>query len=278
VRWTSAGPLNVRAGNYSAATVASACGKAADAIGAWPDAASERAPDHVLVRVERVMTADVVTVSPETSLKDVAEVLTRLGISGLPVCDESGRVLGVVSEADVLQKELGLAPHSGGLFAWLFEQPGESVAKIGARTAGEAMTSPAVTIEAEATVAQAAKLMIERQVNRLPVLRDGELAGIVTRADLVRAFQRTDEEIEREIVEDVLIRTLWVAPDRLKLSVEQGEVTLAGEAENRSEAELIAGYVRRVPGVVAVRSELTWTVDDLARRTSAAADDLPRRL
>jgi CBS domain-containing protein len=226
--------------------------------------------------VEDLMSRDVLTVSPETPLKEVAALLSQHGISGVPVCDENRHVLGVVSEADILRKEEGGAPHATGVLSWLFEPDDESLAKVTARTAGEAMTSPAITIEPARPVSEAARVMGERSINRLPVVLDGELVGVVTRADLVRAFHRPDEEILREISEDVLLRTLWIPPDRARISVENGEVTLAGKLESRTQAELAVAYVRRVPGVVDVKSELTWSVDDLARRTSSAP--LPRRL
>ena len=228
------------------------------------------------MHVESLMSRDVVTVAPETSLKEVAALLSRHRITGLPVCDADQRVLGVVSEADILRKEEGRAPSTTGLLSWLFERDDESLDKVSARTAGEAMTSPAITIEPGRPVSDAARLMLERQVNRLPVVMEGKLLGIVTRADLVRAFNRPDEEILREISEDVLLRTLWISPDRVTISVEGGEVSLAGEMENRTQAELAAAYVSRVPGVVDVHSDLTWQVDDLARRTGSA--QLPRRL
>jgi CBS domain-containing protein len=227
------------------------------------------------MHVESLMSRDVVTVAAETPLKEVAALLSRHRISGVPVCDADQRVLGVVSEADILRKEEGRQPRSStGLLSWLFERDDESLDKVSARTAGEAMTSPAVTIEPGRPVSEAARLMLERQVNRLPVVQEDKLVGIVTRADLVRAFNRPDEEILREISEDVLLRTLWISPDRVTISVEGGEVSLAGEMENRTQAELAVAYVSRVPGVVDVHSDLTWQVDDLARRTGSA--QLPR--
>jgi CBS domain-containing protein len=227
------------------------------------------------MRVENLMSREVVTVAPEASLEEVAAVLSRLRISGVPVCDAGGRVLGVVSEADILRKEEGRAAAPG-LLSRLFEVDDEPLGKATARTAGEAMTSPVITIEPGRPVSEAARLMIERQINRLPVVQEGKLVGIVTRADLVRAFHRPDEEILGEIEDDVLLRTLWIAPERVSVTVENGEVSLAGEVDNRTAAELAVAYVRRVPGVVDVHSELTWLVDDLALRTRSAR--LTRRL
>ena len=218
------------------------------------------------MRVEHLMTTDVVTVSPETTLKEVAAILADRGISGLPVCDAAGHVVGVVSEADILRKEQGTEPERGSVLDRLLGRSDESVEKVAARTAGEAMTSPALTIGPGRPVAEAARLMTERRVNRLPVTSHDELVGIVTRADLVRAFSRPDEEIEREIREDVLLHTLWIEPSRLTIAVEHGEVTLGGTVRTRTEAELAAAFVRRIPGVVAVQAELEWQVDDLDRR------------
>jgi CBS domain-containing protein len=227
------------------------------------------------MKVEELMTRDVETVSPETSLKEVAAILSRRRISGLPVVDDDGRLLGVVSEADILLKEQGPASEESGLLGWLTGRH-DADERLEAQTAGEAMTAPAVSIAPERQAHEAARVMVERQINRLPVVEGDRVVGIVTRADLVRAFTRSDEEIEREIEDDVLVRTLWLDPSRISVSVDQGVVALAGEAETRTEAQLLEAFVRRVPGVVDVRSEVSWEVDDLARRTSSAR--LPRRL
>jgi len=216
------------------------------------------------------MSREVVTVGPTTPLKDVARLLSERKISGMPVCDD-GQVLGVVSEADIVWREQGFGPEKGRVLRWLVEQAGGDESRLAARTAGDAMSSPAVTIEPRASAARAARLMVERHVKRLPVVADGRLVGILSRGDLVRAFHRSDEEIETEIRDDVLLRVLWVDPETLDVRVDDGEVTLAGMVETRTVAEVVDAFVRRVPGVVGVTSSLGWRVDDLSRRTRRSA-------
>jgi CBS domain-containing protein len=213
------------------------------------------------MRVEDVMTKPVRTVEPGTSLKEVALLLTELGISGVPVV-ANGKVVGVVSEADILVKERGLNPSLGGFVGLLFDELAETGRKLHARTAGEAMTSPAITIGPNRQVSEAAGLMTDRMVNRLPVVADdGALLGIVSRADLVRAFVRSDEEIAREIRDDVVLRTLWIEPEAVNVQVENGEVVLGGHLESQADADLVLHMTRRVPGVVSVVSRVTWDAD-----------------
>ena len=216
------------------------------------------------MKIKELMSEDVIAVGPETPLKDVAAILSERGISGLPVISEQRRVLGVVSEADILVKEQGPEPRHGGLVGWLLEGGHADDERLAARTSGEAMTSPAITIRAHTHVSEAARLMTECGIKRLPVVdRDGRLVGIVTRADLVRAFARGDDEIEREIRDDVIRRTLWLADDEnVRIQVRRGEVTLSGELGRRSDGELLPHFVARVPGVVSVSSTLTWRWDD----------------
>jgi CBS domain-containing protein len=162
------------------------------------------------MRVRDVMTQDVATVGPDTGLRDVAALLVQKRISGVPVVD-GGRVLGVVSERDILFKERPSDGLSRSVLAWLMDE-GDLMLKIDARTASAAMTSPAVVIAPARSVADAAALMLDEGVSRLPVVDKGELVGIVTRHDLVRAFARTDEEIWLEIESDSLVRAYWHRP------------------------------------------------------------------
>lgn len=211
------------------------------------------------MKVADAMSVDVVTVSPETPLKDAAALLARHGISGLPVV-EGEAVVGVVSEADVVARSTGRR-ESRSLLGALFggDRHGEN---ISGATVKDAMTSPAVTIAPGRQVADAARVMVERRVNRLPVVEDSQLVGIVTRADLVRAFVRPDEELEREIREDVAETALWIDGRSLDVSVDRGAVRLGGEVERRADAELLERFTAAVPGVVSVDSELRWKFDD----------------
>jgi CBS domain-containing protein len=207
------------------------------------------------VKVRDLMTRDVLTLTPETPLKRAAELLARERISGAPVVDDDGRVVGVLSEADVLVKASAVAPRSG-LLGWLLEPAPDYRDKIAATRVEEAMSAPAVTIAPDRGVHDAASLMIDESVNRLPVVDDGALVGIVTRADVVRAFTRTDAEIADEILGEILERTLWVEPGRVTMQVVDGAVLLDGEVESEADAELLPVLVARVPGVVSVRASL----------------------
>jgi CBS domain-containing protein len=166
-------------------------------------------------------------------------------------------VVGVVSESDIVQKEAAAQPHPRSLLRRLHLDGGDPRAKLEARTAGEAMTSPALTIGADRAVAEAAALMVQKGVKRLPVVAGPKLTGIVTRADLVRAFLRTDDEIAHEIREEVVLGTFAVPPENLHLEVRGGEVTLGGEVDTPEVAALIEAFVKRVAGVVRVRSHLS---------------------
>ena len=223
------------------------------------------------MHVNELMSDDVLSVGPETPLRAVAELLVANGVSGVPVCDEHGTVVGVVSETDIVTKERGRAERPGRLLGWLLEP---SLAaeddKALARTASEAMTSPAVTIAPYRSVTGAARLMLDERVSRLPVVDVyGKLVGIVTRADLVRAFARPDDEIAREIRESVLRVALWADPGAVEVAVQDGEVSLTGQLERKSEVTLLTTLTEHVPGVVSVQSDVSYREDDTQRRRLA---------
>jgi CBS domain-containing protein len=195
-----------------------------------------------------------VSVSQDTTLKQVAELMVEHEISGLPVVDADGRVLGVISEADVIRGETGGTGGQGMIARARAIADPDSLSIP--RTAGEAMSSPAVTIRDDETVVEAAHRIDERGVNRLPVVdEDGRLVGIIARADVVRAFARSDEAIADAVREEVE-RALGLASDAVQVAVSDGEVLLSGEVDTDANAKLAAFFAMRVPGVVAVRSEL----------------------
>ncbi|HXG39942.1 MAG TPA: CBS domain-containing protein [Candidatus Limnocylindrales bacterium] len=218
-----------------------------------------------MLTVRDVMTRNVVSVQPGTPLKEVARTLVENGISGVPVVDAEGHVLGIVSEADFLVKQQTPEAIRHRPLARIL---GESratraqLAKVRAATAGEAMTSPAVTIEPGRRISEAAAMMTSRGVNRLPVVESGRLVGIVTRADLVRAYVRSDEQLDRAIREDVFRRILWLNPDQFEIVVADGVATIRGQVDRRSTAEMIDRIVAIVPGVIAVRTDVSWAIDD----------------
>ncbi|HLX34822.1 MAG TPA: CBS domain-containing protein [Candidatus Limnocylindrales bacterium] len=217
-----------------------------------------------MLTIRDVMTAPVATVRPTDLLKDVAQILVTREVSGLPVVDDTGAIVGVLSEADFLVKEQGRLPATRRVHRLLGANGRRHAleAKQSARTAGELMTSPAVTIGPRRPISEAARLMTERQINRLPVVDDGRLVGIVSRADLVRAFARSDEELARTIREDVLLRILWLDPESFTVKVQDGIASISGRVERRSTSELVRETVAMVPGIVDVTANLPWTVDD----------------
>lgn len=225
------------------------------------------------MRVQELMTTPVLSIGPEASLKDAASIFVEHGISGLPVCDAEKRVLGVISQGDILYKEHGpTTGRKGGSLSWLAGGTMPAVLKSKALTVRQAMTSPPITISPWSSVSQAARMMTEHGVNRLPVVKGDELVGIVTRTDLVRAFTRSDEQIERELREEVLERTLWLDRDAVEVEVKSGAVKLTGVLRSRTSAALLERMVARIPGVVAVTSELTWNVDDTRRRDALTTE------
>ena len=210
------------------------------------------------MKVHDVMTVEVATTTPGTSLKDAALELATRRISGMPVVDDEGHVIGVLSEADILAKESGEQERTGFLQWFLDPTDQWMTARFDAVTVGDAMSSPARTVYPQATVADAATRMLDAQVNRLPVVdEDGQLVGLISRGDIVRAFARTDAEIQREIEEDVLRRVMWLNPNEVRVSVTNGAVTLTGSVAMDADADLLPKFTRRVPGVVDVESKVT---------------------
>jgi CBS domain-containing protein len=223
------------------------------------------------VNVREAMSSPVVTVGPRASLKEVAGILAERRISGVPVIDADGQLLGVVSEADFVTREGGGAAPAPSPFLWFVHQPDEREAalhRLSATTAGDAMSSPVVTIAPDDPLRAAAALMRRHAVNRLPVVEGGTLVGILTRADLLKAYLRSDAELVTIAREEILRRTLWIEPDELMVESSGGRVTVAGRVDRRSTAEMVERLIREIDGVIGVEVDLTWELDD--RRVEAA--------
>jgi CBS domain-containing protein len=219
-------------------------------------------------RVEDVMTSDVVAVREDTPYREIVDTLNDRRVSAVPVVDEFGQVTGVVSEADLLHKiELSGAEGERRIFAGRRRRSAQQ--KAAGAVARDLMSTPAITVRPGTPVVAAAKLMDDERVKRLPVTDNaGRLTGIVSRADLLRVYLRPDAEIEHEVVEEVLHRTLWVDPATVQATVHGGVVTLSGRADRRSTAELAVQLTRAVAGVVDVEDRLGFELDD--RRLSEA--------
>ncbi len=208
------------------------------------------------VTVNDVMTTTVVAVKKGASYKEMAALLRRYRVSAFPVLDDDQRVIGIVSEADLLAKEALNADRGGAINALVHHK---ELKKADGETAGDLMTSNVVTVKPDDTVEQAARLMYHLQVKRLPVVdAGGYLVGIVSRADLLTVFDRPDQEIRAEIVDDVILHEFLIDPAVFAVTVADGVVTIQGTPETADLGRNLMNRIRHVSGVVAVRDELNW--------------------
>ncbi|AZS70113.1 hypothetical protein DDE74_03410 [Streptomyces lydicus] len=214
--------------------------------------------EHSPYTVGDVMTRTVVAIGQEARFKEIVETMERWKVSALPVLVGEGRVIGVVSEADLLPKEEFREAQPSRL-----EQLTrlDDVRKAGALTAGELMSAPALTVHAGDTLAQAARTMAFKSVKRLPVVDGtGLLQGIVSRADLLKVFLRADEDLAAEIRTEIIGPLFAAAPGDLAVSVTDGVVTLSGTVRDPSLLPVTARLVQAVEGVVDVRFDVTGPV------------------
>ncbi len=202
--------------------------------------------------VKDVMTTRVIWVRKDAPFRELAAALRRHRVSAFPVLGDDDKVIGVVSEADLLAKEA--LDGEPGVFAGILHH--RDAEKARGITAGDLMTAAEVAVAPEDTVEHAAQLMYSRKVKRLPVIDGrGHLVGILSRADVLAVFDRTDEDIRREITDEV---TLLVDPQAFDVTVSGGIVTLTGVPETNEVGHEIVQRIRHVQGVVAVRDRLSY--------------------
>lgn len=214
-------------------------------------------------KVEDVMTSKVVSVSQDTLYAEIVEAMAEHRICAVPVVDAGRRVVGIVTEADLLRKEeyrdLGDRPKP------IFEgSPRRRArAKASATDARGLMSAPAVVVTPAMSIPAAARLLAGHRIRQAPVVReDGRLAGIVSRADLLRVFLRSDEDIRAEIIREVLIHSLWQDPSLVHVRVNEGVVTLSGQVEAKSLVPIVVRLTAATEGVVDVAADLGYARDD----------------
>ena len=213
------------------------------------------------MKVVDVMTADVVSAQPEWSLKQVARVMIDAGVSGLPVIGDKGMVVGIITEADFIETEAGRTFGRQRLFDTVF---GEKRTRTPS-TVEAAMTRSPIVVDRNTTIAEAARLMTDRKVKRLPVVDpNGRLEGIVSRGDILVAFARDDEVIADAVERGVIRRILMLESRDVSVRVADGVVMLSGQVPNRSDAKLLEELVGRIEGVIRCESDLVWSFDDIS--------------
>ena len=211
------------------------------------------------MKVRDVMSSPAITVGPDATFPDVVDVLLTNDISGVPVVDEAGTLLGMVTEADLISKAAyGFRRRRAlGLLAdYLRGRDPQWVRKGAGRTAREVMTAAPASVSPGDGLAVAARHMLENHHKRLPVVEDGRVVGLVSRHDLLRPLHRSDAELDGEV--EALLGDIMRVPERhdAHAAVDAGVVKLAGTTQWPSDAAIIERLVSGIPGVVAVDNQL----------------------
>ena len=214
------------------------------------------------MKIRDLMTRDVITIGPEAPLKEAARRMIEAHVSGLPVTDVDEQLLGVITEADFVATEADRhRRRRAGLLRFLYK---EAEIPSQERLVGDVMTSEVVVLGEGADHVEAARLMQTEGVKRIPVVdENGRIVGLVSRADILRVFARSDGDILEEIQGDLIGRVLWLVPGRVDVRCTDGNVVLRGRLETRSDAELLAELAGRVDGVVSIENHLEFEIDNL---------------
>jgi CBS-domain-containing membrane protein len=212
------------------------------------------------MKLRELMTTDVITIAPDAPLKEAARRMIEAKVSGLPVTDAGGALIGIITEADFVKEEAGRrSEQRAGLLRWLHRDD----VHHGERRVADVMTKEVVTLTEDDEHIDAARLMNREGVKRLPIVSaDGVLVGLISRRDILRVFARPDAEIIGELSDHVVRKVLWIDARRLAIGCQDGNVTLTGRLETRSDAQLLVELARRLDGVVSVADHLTWDIDN----------------
>lgn len=213
-------------------------------------------------RVKDVMTREVICARPSTPYNELVRLLAEGHISAVPVVDDEGHVLGVVSEADLILKH---EQPSDAFQRFMLASRRQRLEHLKARggTAVELMTRPVVTVGPEADLAEAARLLRKHLIRRMPVVdAGGRLVGIVSHSDVLKIFLRADNEIRREIVDQALVGGRLPDHEPIQVSVRDGVVVLEGDCERRTLIPVLTRAVAGVEGVVRVENRLGFRVGD----------------
>lgn len=225
------------------------------------------------MKVRDIMSTKVVTVSPSTSVRDIAGLMVERHVSGLPVLNDNGTLVGMVSEGDLLRRpEIGTQKHRRrwvSFFSGVDEQAREFT-KSHALRAGDVMTEQVIHVSEETPLGEVVGLMEKHNIKRLPVLSDGKLVGIVSRADLLRALAarqadplpppaKCDATI-RAAMNDVLKNEEWAMSAMVNVIVSEGVVHLWGVIDSGDQRQALRVAAENIPGVTAVEEHLSFSL------------------
>jgi CBS domain-containing protein len=214
--------------------------------------------------VADVMTSSVHVARPLAPFKFLVRLIEENRVSGIPIVDQQGVPIGIVSEADLLLKERRRELESSADLLHPQKRHHDR-AKAAGTVASEVMTSPAITVASGTSLSQAAQLMQVKNVRRLVVVDErGRIAGIVSRSDLLQVFLRTDDELRDEIAGTLIPALLLSSPERIGVDVRSNVVTFSGEVDRKTDAEMLTRLTRELDGVVGVVDRLRYRWDDTA--------------
>lgn len=227
------------------------------------------------MELRALMTRDVISIGPEASLKEAARRMIEAGVSGLPVTEGDGHLVGIVSEADFVAAEADRRREQrAGLLRFLFR---DAEMPTRERVVRDVMSTNLFTLGPDADHVEAARVMQRERIKRIPVVEDGNLVGLVSRSDIIRVFARADREIIEEINDHIMGDILWIDPRRVTVRSDDGNVELRGRLETKTDADLLAKLVARTDGVVSVANHLDWDVDNTRLETVGVPVVVPPR-